>query len=907
MPKKTIIIPSSARGEIMKAFLKDEKPLFGIHVLPLNAFKESLVYKELDTKAEKVKLFSDIQNHISKTNIYYEELKYPSFFYYFYDFSNLLIKNGVKADDLPEDDPDEMRKKEYQDKKEILSYILDSELAEKEIKKSFDNLKKVENLDIYDYFYPDFQDKRDIDFLVSKGASLIESERKETLDKSYVSITTNNNVREVISVAQMLVKEKANLDKYILMVNDEDNYYPIIERVFSYYRIPFVLSKKQNSIEAARFLALLRFIRKQDIRSFVSAYNHNAFGSSNYILTDYINSYGISYEQLLKPLNNTKKLKEDPKNTEFVENTFKYDLDRLIKVEERCEEIMYKEWEENNKKITKGIRKIIADPEFIALKSGKLKDQCKKAYSLLYGHLTDNITYAKRSEIEKVQNLIQSIVKDDNLDDKTFGILEYELSHLRINHRVEYLSDETKNLLTISDPYQNPINKEIAIIIGCTQQNYPKQIANTGFFDEKYIEKIKNFPKLIDRKDYFDKEYHRFINQFKKVYFSYPAASVDGAKYERSSLIADFDVNKDKDGRIVDEVWQYGEKSNYKAPDQHIRKETARKIYLKDNKLLGSPSSMQKYINCPFQYFLEKGCGIKEEEPLQIGANTIGTIQHRLAERFFNNEITLDKEELPQRFGPYFDFIKMILPNEADEIEAMKERLAWGFSQTADFLTKFKEHDEKNYSYKTEEKINYPFEQDGYDIVVNNGSIDRLDLNNDGEGFRIVDYKSSKKTISMKNVRKGLNFQLLVYMYCYYKLCLDNSKKELHPEMAAYLSMKNEKIKPKNNDEKAMTDQQLRRYKTRYDAYITKGTKTEDKEFNRFFNVSTKVEDILDFDQIKKLIPELYKAIGDRILEGDIRIESTEQHCKFCNFLDICHRVKEDCIEESEYEDLVKE
>ena len=124
MPKEMLIVPGSTRNEVMKSFLNDDKPLFGLEVLSLNAYKSSLVYKELDSKEEKTRLFSIIRDHIRPDNIYRDELKYPAFFSFFYDFANLLIRNNVGADYLPDDDPDPLRKKEYQDKKEILSFLL---------------------------------------------------------------------------------------------------------------------------------------------------------------------------------------------------------------------------------------------------------------------------------------------------------------------------------------------------------------------------------------------------------------------------------------------------------------------------------------------------------------------------------------------------------------------------------------------------------------------------------------------------------------------------------------------------------------------------------------------------------------------------------------------------------------
>ena len=145
MTKQKLIVPGYARNNIMKELLKDNDLLFGKEVLSLSAFKSSLLFEETDNKAEKTKLFLDIQDNISKDNIYREQLKFPAFFDYFYQFANLLASNRIKAEQLPDDD---------KDRKEILTYLLNSGLIEIKLSKAFDELEDTSDCEIYDYFYP---------------------------------------------------------------------------------------------------------------------------------------------------------------------------------------------------------------------------------------------------------------------------------------------------------------------------------------------------------------------------------------------------------------------------------------------------------------------------------------------------------------------------------------------------------------------------------------------------------------------------------------------------------------------------------------------------------------------------------------------------------------------------------
>ena len=882
MSKTTVIVPGYARNEIMKSYLQDDRPFFGKEIVSLGSYKSSLVNKETDQEEEITRLYSTIREHISTDNTYYGQLRFPTFFNYFYEFALLLAKQGISKDDLPENNKDEI------DKKEILSYLLDQDLSTKLCRKAFDEISDASDIEIYDFFYPDYSDKKDLNDLHGKGAKLIEAkEYKETVFKCFV---TNNNVREVIAVAQMLVKEKdnINLNDYVLMLNDEKEYLPIIERIFSYYHIPFEYVSKQNSQEAQRFLSLLKLIRNQDINSFVSAYNHNAFEANDYILTDYLKKYGVSYEELKEKINSAEKVLNDESQSEYIDNTFgRSKVKDLSLIEAECERIMEK------------IRKIIFSEEFVKLKKEDLKKQCSYAYELLYGKIKENdkLSQEKLNEIRSLHDHIQMIVRQNYEDNRLYEILEFELSRLQCEHRVEYVSENKDEKIIVRDPYQNALGKDKAIILGCTQQNYPRSVANTGFFDEEYIEKIQSYPSLVERNMYFEKEYSRFLHGFKEVIFSYPAASVDGDKYQRSMLINDYEVEKDEKGEVKEEVWNYSECNSFIQQKTFISEDTARKIYLKDNRLKGSPSSMQSYVACPFKYFLERGLGLSDEEPLTIESSVIGKTQHRLLERYFNDEIELNEDNINEQFEPYFAFMKRLLKDQKDEIEAMKDRLSKGFLRTVKFLECFRKAD--HYEYYPEEKINYGFGHKDYEIYINNGSIDRLDLF-DGH-YRIIDYKSSEKEIRREDVKKGINFQLLAYLVFYYEQYKKEKGKELKPDLCAYFSMKNSTISSEKVDKKhQLSDEEIRMDDVKYSTYLCEQGRADED----FFKIH---KEELDFDDLKQLIPALYKKIADMIMSGNIAIEPTNNSCKFCKFSDICNHDRSETIDKADMKVLVED
>lgn len=857
MQNKTIIVPSYARNTVMNDLLKESDCVFGQEVLSLSAYKSSLLYEQTDKKQEVSRLYADIQNKISKDNPYRDQLRFPVFFYYFYNFANNLVGYDIGKEDLPDHD---------KDKKEILAYFLDQDLIEKKIRKVFHQLKSAEGVEIKDYFYTDYTDKRDLELLKEKGAERETAATKsETVFEARVS---NNNVREVTGIAQYLIskkdKDNSALSDYVLMVNNKDDYYPIIERVFTYYHIPFELSYMTHNTEAKRLLAFLQFIRKQDISTFVKAYDRGVFFCTDNVLSNYIKDYDLTYEQLLQPINRAQNILDDEAKKDLLSIFDLRQIEKLAAKEKSCEGIM------------KVIRKTLLSDKFIALKDKPLKDQCSYAYNYLnekYKSLSKSESEEERQkalaiidELKAVHDLCMAILGESSTEDDLFALLSYELDHLKTRKTVSY-----ENGIKVTDAYEGIKNRKKAIILGCCQQYYPRNPALTGFFDEEYIAAINKYPSLVDRCDYFDSEYDRLLKSFDQVIFSYAAATVDGDKLECSTLVSEY-VKHDADDEPVIEAWPYSEKIFLYNNETRLSAQTAEKLFLKEDETIkASPSAFEGYIKCPFKFFLERGLYLDDEKNPEINAGLIGNIQHRLLEKMFRNEIDLTPDNVEEKLSPYFDLITAIMPNNAAEIVSTKKRLAESLAFRVQFLTDFRKNDDRE--YHTEEEIkDYIYKTDKHSFKIH-GFIDRLDLKDNK--YRIIDYKSSDKSAGKSYVTKGINFQLLNYLLFYFDL----KKEEFYPEMFAYLSLKNEKLEYK----KDKTEEEIRREDIRYDAYLVDSPAKPDPAY------FAEKKDKYSRDDIKRIVQQIYDYVADNILSGNIDIDPEVNECNYCNFKDICH------------------
>ena len=859
MKYQTMIVPSYARKETMKALLENNEQVFGKEVLSLNAYKSSLLNAELNYQEEEAALFAAVTQHISPDNIYYAQLRYPLFFAYFYDFANILARNGISSDELPQD-----RTQETRDKNEILKYLLDQDLISKRLSASLDQIEDASDIEIADYFYPQLADKKDIEKLIRKGAKrTMNTVEKNTVFSCFVA---NNTVREVISLAQYLIRQKnerQDMSDYVIMVNDKNTYLPIIQRIFNYYQIPYEMNVEEENREAVRFACFLQLIRNQDIRSFLQAYHHKVFNDVSYLLIEYIRYFDLSYAQILQPFDRAEKLLADKNQKEYIDSTFTYGkLNDLARQEALCEKAMA------------DIRELLSSSEFKKLQTASLKQQCSYAYRYLYSG-SEELSKQKADEIQDIFELCRAILKAPGNEEHLAAMLDNELHQLKITRNIAY-----KNGIPIIEPYQNCLNKRKAIILGCSQTDYPQSIAISGFFDEDYLSEIGRFPKLVERNEYFEKEYLRLLHSFDEVIFSYAAASVDGDSYERSSFIYDL-LPKNEDGEAIEETWPYAELNYYYENNDRLDPDIARKLYLDEQGYLSaSPSTFEQYVGCPFRYFIEKGLHLKDEENITIAANTLGNIQHSIVEQLFKGR-NIDPDQLEKELDPYFMLMKQLMPNDENMIEAMKKRLNASLAPSVAFLNDFKKHDDHDY-YPEEPISDYHFKIGNYLFRIN-GFIDRLDIRNDQ--YRIIDYKSSPKSVNYDDLCKGINFQLLTYLVIYYLLIEETEGRQLEPELFAYFSLKYKTL-DENDLKGGKSEEQIREETIRYHTYFLDEHTASDEQFK---NAHKRGDIAFTFDRLKELTLGLYEAIAARILSGDISIRPANNACLFCKYHDICH------------------
>lgn len=203
------------------------------------------------------------------------------------------------------------------------------------------------------------------------------------------------------------------------------------------------------------------------------------------------------------------------------------------------------------------------------------------------------------------------------------------------------------------------------------------------------------------------------------------------------------------------------------------------------NKIYVSPSSLEKYVKCPFSYFAAYMLSLRETKYGRMSANHVGNFVHYVMEQVVRFAVPSDKdtpvptrEELDAQIELAVDnYVKAISPDIALKTKRMEHlyaRLRRLSALILDSVTaEFADSDFRPVFFELhidgKDGAPAPMElplKNGAKIVLK-GFIDRVDVWKDGDRVyvRIVDYKTGSKQFALSDLSYGLNTQMLLYLF----------------------------------------------------------------------------------------------------------------------------------------------
>lgn len=226
------------------------------------------------------------------------------------------------------------------------------------------------------------------------------------------------------------------------------------------------------------------------------------------------------------------------------------------------------------------------------------------------------------------------------------------------------------------------------------------------------------------------------------------------------------------------------------ASEPQCRIQMATQAPLFERSVRFSASRFETYLECPFHYYCTYVLGLREKKNATFRTSDMGTFVHYILEQMVkfiaeqlqngeqpNQELLLKKTE-----ETVSSYIERVCPEELKSSARLRHlyvRLQRLSALMVQNLAEEFTHSEFRpvfFELKTNGQNGNPSPlefvlADGCRVSFT-GIIDRVDLlKKDGEVFvRIVDYKTGTKVFSLEDVKKGINIQMLLYLFT---LCRD--------------------------------------------------------------------------------------------------------------------------------------
>ena len=793
--------------------------------------------------------------------------------------------------------------------------------------------------------------------VLEKNIYAIRSEEYKD-EVSHINLKICNNpyteIEETAKTILDLVREKnLRYEEIGVITKNIEDYISAITAVFPKYNIPVFIDNKKalsDNILVKYVLSMFEVYSKNWSSDAVWSYIKTGFTGIEkqdlYKLENYCRKWGIR---------GNKWYKEDwtydvlNKDVEKLNNLRKAIVKPLIEFNETLKN------KKTAKEITKALYEFLEKNEI----RNKLEEKLKKLES------NKEIKYA--NEYISSWNILMNILDEINLvfGDKSFTFEEYR-EILKAGLEVSSFGEipEVIDQVTIGDIERSRSHKiNTLFILGINDGVFPSQSSDEGFLNDEDRDALKNNGIELAKgslDNLYDERYNiykAFTTAENDIYLSYISTDKEG-KAKRSSTIitkikkifpklkeksdvlqetsnittvaATFkelllNIRKLRNNEEVEYIWKdvynwYINNEQWKKKLSNIikgfdSKKTAEKISEKNIKRLygenlkTSISRLEQYRKCPFSFHLKYGLKLKEKEELKIKSIDTGTFMHDIIDTFFETidnvkEITQEEIEktVEEIINSKLELNKNYIFTSNPKFIVLTNRLKKVIIQSIKYIVL--QIQNSDFEILGNE-IEFKKKIDNVEII---GKIDRLDVSkaDKAQYIRIIDYKSSDKSIDLNELVFGTQIQLITYLDS-----VVSEKENALPAGMLYFKMIDPIIKTdRNKSEDQIKEELKKKFKMngmiladinvikKMDKNLEKGASNLipvylDKNgniSNSWSNVLTKEE----FTKLQKTAEKIIKEIAKEILSGNIDIKPAYNRktkidaCKYCEYKTIC-------------------
>ncbi len=832
---KTIIASIDQKDAIMREFASENNGIVtDIQIQSLNTL---LKEEKDDSIVLSMQLSSLLNDRKEMFPIYQAMFSYPAFIDEILSFTKECILYQIDSNDLPETNANE------KELKQIIEIALTLNISEKKnLKKKEDIIQNMNAEDItlhYQfirdmYHYSIYQD-------LQKKCEMITYPHYHPK----VSIRYALNAR---SEAEAIAQDICRHNQPCNVILSSSSSISLYESVFQRYEIPFSSLRTSKELHLPKvFKTLILLGIKKDRNSLLEAFKQNAFEKQ-------IDAESFSF---------FKQTLVDISMPDNIPNDISFDIF----------ERETKQFKETYKK-AKNYYDCISEDLFCLVNYSDPTELVYHAFTILQKspYLTQKAELTIGIQMRKT--IMESMPYIQTLDDVLF--LARALENLKVDEQVL-----DSNFCIITD-LTHPIEpRKITYVTSVSGANYPGVPKCTGLFDESYLEKVDKYPHQ-------DKRYEMYMRQLswvdnsgkEELIYSYFTNDYQGHDIQLS-----FDIENQYP--IKQNKWELLSLEPEKKKNHVLDPSLAEKLFVKNGKITGSISTIERYFMCPYSYFIQSGLKIYQNNEPTLDAASIGTIQHKIFETsvhdYAKKYAEINEEQIRSYLEPAFEILDILHPTQTSFNKITKERIIQGVLLSCAFLKDF-----ENCNSFTPEEVEYRFHEDITEHVHLVGIIDRIDAYRN-EMLRIIDLKSSSKTLSEPKVKAGVQLQLLSYLIIAKRLF------QKTPAGAYYFSLKEEaySVDAKKIIKKELVetewDLETEQSRTNAERKLSGWTFTDrTTELDESGNHISSLNRTKNYEDVEQWILTIYEYFYEHITNGEIECSPDENACLYCNYKSIC-------------------
>ncbi len=382
--------------------------------------------------------------------------------------------------------------------------------------------------------------------------------------------------------------------------------------------------------------------------------------------------------------------------------------------------------------------------------------------------------------------------------------------------------------------------------------------------------------------------------------------------------------NEAPDGERIGTAEKLLDIAFYEYKNTPLGEKAARLIY--GNEIRGSVSRLELYASCPYAHYLQYGVALAERDEYEFRPVDLGTLFHSILE-MFGNELRHTglswTDFTPEQGGLIIDRLTEQAASVYGESILKSSRRSSGvilrmrrmLRRTVSVIQKQIKYgsfipQEYEVKFENEQKIVLPGGQER--SMLMSGRIDRIDtcVNGNSLYFRIIDYKSGAKKLSLADIYNGTQLQLPIYLDEALRIeQTGHSGMDVLPAGMFYYHIDDPVI---DSDESISAEQEeIKRMKElrlsgmlcgdngvveMMDRTLAAGTSSivipAGYLKNGSLNSGSQVYSVEDFAAVGKFAVNKMKTLGCGIASGDIAVsplvDGSKSACEYCAYRAVC-------------------